>query len=375
MSHFTVPLTQHVAMKKISEDREKELVKTCPIASQEIRRGGCEKLKELIKAHDDYIGYVLECTSLVQRAIEKNNVKALKVFLDAGVHPDSTSHVNGDTLLRTAISDCAHKSAECLLDAGADVNYRNDGIVPSPLVSAAYQGDLKMVKLLLERGADLHYIYDYGREEKSNALREAVIHGRQEVADYLRSLGAVMLEDERFPIYSPEEQILASQKRFFKGKPLKFVITDVTPASVPLKVYIFPPVKNKRANTLFVTGGLVEYGLTLPKHKEYLCYAEYFIEMPGTWPVKEKDLEQDEYFWPIRWLKAIARYPHEHVGYYFGKKTIVDTKMIPSLTTPDGKHDSALVERCADLSCRISQELRFVNHYRIAPMCSGESGK
>ena len=33
--------------------------------------------------------------------------------------------------------------------------------------------------------------------------------------------------------------------------------------------------------------------------QEIYCFAEYFIEMPGTWPVKDKDLEQKKNFWPI----------------------------------------------------------------------------
>jgi len=186
-------------MRKISEERKKELVKTCPIIYREIVSGRCEKLEELIKEHDDYLEFALH-HGFVKDAIEKNNLKALKVFLDAGVHPDSIAPdgVN-QTLLWHAIGRRAYNSATFLLDAGADVNHtdnRIDGKGPSPLTSAASSGDLKMVKMLLERGANIHYTYYYEDvgSEKLNALKLAVMYEHHEVADYLRSLGAVVPE-------------------------------------------------------------------------------------------------------------------------------------------------------------------------------------
>ena len=123
---------------------------------------------------------------------------------------------------------------------------------------------------------------------------------------------------------------------------------------------------------VFVTSGLIEYALIVPKGKEKYWYAEYFIEMPGRWPVKDEDLAQEKYFWPIHWLKAISRYPHEQETYY-DEKAIVTSEMIPLLTTPDGKYNSALVERCDDMTFRITQDERLVIYYRITPQyCDGE---
>jgi hypothetical protein len=48
--------------------------------------------------------------------------------------------------------------------------------------------------------------------------------------------------------------------------------------------------------------------------------------------------------------------------------------MIPTLTTPDGQYDSALVERCEDLTLQVSDG-RSVIYYRITTMSSGENGK
>ena len=354
------------------EEREEELDKFYLTIYTEITNGGSEKLKQLIKEYQDLVDFAMNEWGFAHEAAGCNNVDALKVFLDAGIHPDSSrpEPFRGQTLLWEAINAGAYNVVLCLLDAGANINLPFKGRFSSPLVGAVYEGDIKIVKTLIERGADIHYTYIHSdRKEKFNALKWAVEKEYHEIADYLRSLGAVMPVEEEKPniIPGPEEELLVALSKYFKGKPLPLGITEIVPASVPLMVHIFPPVKGKRKTTIFVTSGLIEYALAVPKGKKKYMFAEYFIEMPGAWPVKDKDLEQEKNLWPIHWLKAISRYPHEK-GTYYGEKATVDIKMIPSLTMPDGKYHSALVERCEDLTLRVSQDGRLVIYYRITPL-------
>jgi hypothetical protein len=357
--------------------KEKEKLKNllCPVVARTIRAGGSdEKAKEFIKTYGE--DFLAVADNLVHVAAECDHVVILKTLLDAGIHPDCIQEEDDwlkITPLWEAIQHRAYNAVTCLLDAGADINNTENGREPSPLIWAASKGDIKMVKILLERGADLHHTYLLYGKEKFNALKWAVTEGHHEVADYLRSLGAVMPEETEMPPSCSTEELLADLSRYFNGKPLKFGLGEIIPASVPMMVHIFPPVKGKRKNTIFVTSGLIEYELVVPEGQEKYWYAEYFLEMPGAWHVKDKDLEQEKYFWPIRWLKAISRYPHEQATYY-GDKAIVDTIMIPTLTTPDGQYDFALVERCEDLTLRVSDG-RLVIYYRITPMCFGENGK
>jgi len=228
-----------------------------------------------------------------------------------------------------------------------------------------------MVTMLLERGAEINGISVRDDDkEHYNALKMAVQEGHHEVADYLRSKGAVMPEEVDIPPRNPEEEVIEALSDYFKGKPEPLGSTEIVPTSVPLIVRIFPPVKGKRKNTVFVTSGLMEYALVVPKGKTKYRFAEYFIEMPGTWPVTSKDLQRDENFWPISWLNAIGRYPHENETYYGEKKTVKSAK-IPELTTPDGAFDSARVERVSDLNIQTSDG-RNVLIYRVTPLCSSK---
>ena len=340
----------------------RELEKALSPVRIEIKAGKCEKLKEFIKEN---LGFAVN-HGLMHIAAEHDNVDALRVFVTAGISPDSISETKGQwtTPIWYAIYRRAYNAVNYLVDAGADINNTFNDQADSPFIFAASEGDLKMVKMFLERGANVNTSYLRDGKERFNALKWAVIEGHLEVADYLRSKGAVIVEDEKNPVLKPAEELLDDLSRYFKGKPLSLGVTEIVSASVPLSIHIFPPVKGKRKNTIFVTSGLIEYALVVPQGKEQYQFAEYFMEMPGSWPITSATIKQDEYYWPVAWLKAIGRYPHEKQTYY-GEKRIVDSKMIPQLTTPDGAYHSALIERCSDIDLYVSQDGRRVVYYRV----------
>ncbi len=70
-----------------------------------------------------------------------------------------------------------------LAAAGADVNTQSDGL--TVLMYAANWGDLELVKVLVEGGADINARDRYGR----TALTFASGHEHTEIAEYLQSAG------------------------------------------------------------------------------------------------------------------------------------------------------------------------------------------
>lgn len=78
-----------------------------------------------------------------------------------------------------------HAKVEALIKDGADVNQQDDQGW-TPLNYAAGKGDLPMVKLLVENGAD---IFKVGRDQRDPYLI-ALAAGRVSVARYLRDLEA-----------------------------------------------------------------------------------------------------------------------------------------------------------------------------------------
>ncbi|AMV28569.1 Ankyrin repeats (3 copies) [Gemmata sp. SH-PL17] len=72
-----------------------------------------------------------------------------------------------------------------MLDRGAEINHMIEGRVRcQALVGAAIWGHLDVVKLLVERGAAVNAVW-----AEMTPLDQSELHGRDEVAAYLRSIG------------------------------------------------------------------------------------------------------------------------------------------------------------------------------------------
>jgi len=62
----------------------------------------------------------------------------------------------GTQLLMEAAARDDSETVKGLLDAGVDVNTREEGTGCTPLITAAYHGSFETVRILLERGADVN---------------------------------------------------------------------------------------------------------------------------------------------------------------------------------------------------------------------------
>jgi len=93
------------------------------------------------------------------------------------------------SLLAQTVRYNAKKCFDLLIAKGADVNKACEGYVP-PLMHAAKYGRLDMVKILVAKGANVHYKYSgaYTPANGETPLTYAEKNNQTAVADYLRSL-------------------------------------------------------------------------------------------------------------------------------------------------------------------------------------------
>ncbi len=130
---------------------------------------------------------------------------AIQLFIDAGANLDVQGG-GGMTALSLAIADGDLKIAKMLLDGGANPNlpgkltpmfwiqnsdrkefFRNYSHEMSPLNLATALGNLELVQLLIDRGADVTL-----RDEKEqSAIDIAVKEGHQSIVQYLQNSGAI----------------------------------------------------------------------------------------------------------------------------------------------------------------------------------------
>jgi hypothetical protein len=94
------------------------------------------------------------------------------------------------------------------------------------------------------------------------------------------------------------------------GEP-ESVFHEIVSDIVHIDVHIIPPRPERDHWTLFTTG-MSALPMTLPEHiedAEQRAFAELMLMLPASWQVGSKD---DRWFWPLQWLKRLARLPHEY---------------------------------------------------------------
>lgn len=52
--------------------------------------------------------------------------------------------------------------------------------------------------------------------------------------------------------------------------------------------------------------------MTVPEELHELRFAELMVTLPADWSLDQEDWQDESQFWPIRWLKMLARFPHEY---------------------------------------------------------------
>lgn len=97
----------------------------------------------------------------------------------------------------------------------------------------------------------------------------------------------------------------------------KSVLHEVVSDLVHIDVHFIPPGPRHPWHTLFTTG-MSERPMTIPaQFKDVPRYAELMMRLDPGWPLPRMfsvlpgDVPEEDY-WPIRWLKTLARFPHEY---------------------------------------------------------------
>ena len=122
------------------------------------------------------------CTS-IQTAARRGNLKEVERQLALGVNVNSRHFFTRDTTLIEAAGHGRVEIVKLLIDRGADVNLKGEAWY-GPLHAAAYGGHVEVVKLLLDNGADVN-IFNHDKP-----LHYAAKNGHIEVAEMLIAHGA-----------------------------------------------------------------------------------------------------------------------------------------------------------------------------------------
>ena len=172
--------------------------------------GSAQMIDRLLKAGaDPNLQLTASADTAVMMAARTGNPDAIRVLVEAGANVNAKENWGGTTALMWAASEGHSGVARALIAAGADVNARSnyvaaangrgfEGRTPvatrtdpkteefasgwlTPLTLAAREGNVDVVRLLVEGGADVNTVAGDGK----TALAIAIFNGNYDVASFL----------------------------------------------------------------------------------------------------------------------------------------------------------------------------------------------
>jgi hypothetical protein len=122
-----------------------------------------------------------------------------------------------------------------------------------------------------------------------------------------------------------------------------------------------------------VTTGMSDRPMTVPKGQEKYRYAELVIYLPADWPLTDKALNDPRSFWPIEWVRRIARYPHDNHTWLGGPSAIIANGEPPKPLAPNTKLTCMLVlVESSDFGTLSLPDGREIVFYSLFPLYTEE---
>ncbi|WP_124726500.1 suppressor of fused domain protein [Staphylospora marina] len=107
--------------------------------------------------------------------------------------------------------------------------------------------------------------------------------------------------------------------------PITSVYHEKESRFVHVDVHVVEPAADRPFYTL-VTSGMSDLPMNVPDRLKEFRYAELMLCLPPDWKLGGRHLRDERYNWPIRWLRRLARLPHEF-----------NTFLVPGHTVSDGE--------------------------------------
>jgi hypothetical protein len=344
-----------------------------PRMYQAVIAGDTAAVRDFLTHHVDYIKEEGMLQSFLQDAARRDNLEMVKLLVEFGADIHAPDGMGDPPAPEGVIYDAASGGAvnlvRWLLEQGAKINFQFPDYPGKsrcmPLTSAAGQGYLEVVKLLVEEGgADINALW-----ASYTPLSHAIMYGKTEVEAYLRSKGALEPHELQQPKPPAATDALLAHIERHLGKPNPLSLQEIVPGDPPITIHAVP-MPDRLA---LVTTGMSSRPLTVPPGGEEYQYAELLIYLPRHWPLTQEALADPNHFWPIDWLRRIARYPHEHHTWLGGPFTIIANDEPPQPLAPNTRLTCLLaLPEAREFSTLSLADGRRVVFYTLIPLYTEE---
>jgi uncharacterized protein YegJ (DUF2314 family) len=95
------------------------------------------------------------------------------------------------------------------------------------------------------------------------------------------------------------------------------VFHEIVSPSAHIDLYPYPA-NAQRPFHVVTTSGMAEQPLQLPPCSSADTHLELLVLLPPSWPLDHASWKKDVGFWPMQWLKRVARFPYE-TGHWLGE--------------------------------------------------------
>jgi hypothetical protein len=134
--------------------------------------------------------------------------------------------------------------------------------------------------------------------------------------------------------------------------PIETVFHEIVSDTVHIDVHLVKP-RSDFPFVRLVTSGMSDLPMATPEGSDVPKYTELLITLPGEWRLDQESLQNEEWYWPVRLLKFLARLPHKHqtwLGWghtvpngdppqpYEPNTTFCGAIVLPSVSVPEAFH-------------------------------------
>ena len=299
--------------------------------------GDVARAKEILDRDPNIlVGSPLSLFDFLLEAVDNDDAAMFSLLAENGadIH-QPVDDFGPEGVIERAASKGATRVVSWLLNHGVQLNSEVRGTTRCmPLTLAVIDGHFEVVKLLVERGADFNAVWD-----DKNALTFAIMYGHKEIEEFLRSKGALeprQLRGEAGPAKGAgdAESEFLEHLRQHHGEPEALALREIVPGEPSIAIHVVPIDEHAK---LLVTHRMSARPMTTPAGEEDYRFAEAQILLPADWPLDAKALADPRNFWPIEWLRRVARYPHDHRTWLGGKVAVFANDEPPKPLAPDTK--------------------------------------
>lgn len=242
------------------------------------------------------------------------------------------------------------------------------------MIAAILGNSLDCTKLLVDAGIDFHKTYSLDDGRLRNALEFAISRGSTDIADYLRSKGAVMPGEDTHQQPPHRDMITSKLQAWFKADASKsagsiglgkdFGEAELQWFDMSTMVYPFLSV---------FTDGLSKHQIETAVFGEEKSRIELMMHLPFTWPMDGGYAQDAEFQWPLNWMRKLPKHILDGSIPFPGTHVIISNDEPPEPLGPGTKQTCLLLiadfYECFPIHVNESEKIHF---YHVVPLYTEE---